>query len=50
MHSMLDRAGGFGGTFGFKTTCSIVQRAGPERVELRNEKLPDLTFMVVKPL
>lgn len=40
----------FGGTFGFKTACSIVQRVGPERVELRNEKLPDLTFMVVRPL
>lgn len=40
----------FGGSVGFKSACSSVKRTGPERVQLHNEKTPDLTFMVVKPL
>jgi hypothetical protein len=40
----------FGASAGFKSACSSVKRTGPQRLQLHNEKSPDLTFMVVKPL
>ncbi len=40
----------FGGSFGFKTACCSVSRSGPDRLHLQSEKVPDLTFMVVRPL
>jgi hypothetical protein len=33
-----------------KTACSFVKRTGNDRFELRNEKTPELTFLVFKVL
>lgn len=40
----------FGDSVGLKSTCSTVWKVGPERIELRSEKTPELTGIVAKPL
>ena len=39
----------YGASYGFKTACSSVRALTGERLELRNEKAPDLTYMVARP-
>jgi hypothetical protein len=40
----------FGESFGVKSTCSTVWRVGPQRIELRSVKTPELTGIAAKPL
>lgn len=40
----------YGASYGFKSACSAVRASAPGRLELRNEKAPDLSYMVARPL